>query len=303
MVYTLTLNTSLDYVVHVDKLSIGQINKSSRYDIYPGGKGINVSWVLKELGIESTALGFVAGHTGDCFEAMIREAGIDTNLIKLTDGMTRINIKTRSHEQESVTETDINCAGPIVGSAQLNQMKEVVSRIQKDDILVVSGSVPPSIGPEEYGEMIQIATQNGAMVVVDVTGAYLLEALKYKPFLVKPNEQELRDLFGNSDDESVVVLAKRMQDMGADNVLVSLGEAGALLCPDEGEIIRMEAPKGVAVNTVGAGDSMVAGFVAAVVQGEDMEKALKLGVCAGSATAFSEGLASYTSIQRLFTSV
>lgn len=303
MVYTITLNTSLDYVVHVDRLSVGQIHKSSQYSIYPGGKGINVSQILKEFGIDSTAVGFVAGHTGECFVALVEDIGITTKFIKLSKGITRINVKTRSHEYENVTETDINCAGPDVNSDELARLKAIVEGVDKNDIVVISGSVPTSVTSYEYGEIIRIASEKGATVIVDATGEYLSASLIHKPFLVKPNEQELREFFDADSNADIEMLAFKMKELGAKNVLVSLGATGALLCTNEGEIIRMEAPKGLTVNTVGAGDSMVAGFVAGLVQNKDMGTALKLGVCAGSATAFSEGLASYEDIERLIESV
>lgn len=301
MIYTLTLNTSLDYVAHVDELGIGKINRSSEYNIFPGGKGINVSQVLKNLGIESIALGFIAGYTGDALKAMVEDLGIASEFVRLSKGITRVNIKLRSENSEDkLQETDINFKGPEVSADELTQLKNVLQKISEGDMLVVSGSVPPSISPEAFGDMLKCVKENGVELVADVTGDYLKEALKCKPYIVKPNEEELKEFFCADKDENVEKLAQRMKDLGAGNVLVSLGEKGALLCKSDGEIIRMESAKGKAVNTVGAGDSMVAGFIAGhILYGDDIE-AMKMGVSAGSATAFSEGLATCEEIMCLF---
>lgn len=301
MIYTLTLNTSLDYVAHVDDLKIGQINKSSEYSIFPGGKGINVSQVLKNLGIESTALGFIAGYTGDALKAMTEDLGIATNFVRLSKGITRVNIKLRSENKENeIQETDINFKGPEVDANKLQELVGVLEKISAGDMLIVSGSVPPSVSPKDFGNLLKGVKEAGAVIIADVTGDYLKETLNCRPYLVKPNEDELKDFFDADSNENIEELARKMQGLGAENVLVSLGEKGALLCKEKGEIIRMESVKGKTVNTVGAGDSMVAGFVAGhIIYGDDIN-AMKLGISAGSATAFAEGLASNEEIMRLF---
>lgn len=304
MIYTLTLNASLDYVVHVDELVTGKIHKSSQYSIFPGGKGINVSQVLCNLGVESTILGFVAGHTGNCLEAMLKEMNLKTELTHLSGGITRVNVKTRSHNKAdgTVVETDINGAGPVVSKQELGQLNSVLSCVSQDDYVIVSGSVPPSISSQEFDEMLGTVADRGAKLVVDCTGEYLLTALKHKPFLVKPNEEELRELF-DDEEENVEKLGFRLVKMGACNVLISLGASGAVLCTEGEEVIRMNAPKGTVVNTVGAGDSMVAGFIAGYLQTGNKKTAVMKGICAGSATAFSEGLAVGSDIERLMASI
>lgn len=293
MIYTLTLNTSLDYVVHVDELRVGEIHKTENYSIFPGGKGINVSQVLYELGLDNTALGFVAGHTGTCLEAIMADKHIKTNFVHLSCGITRINMKVRSTDTDGDTkETDFNGIGPIVSDEELNRLKSILKSVSAEDTVIVSGSVPPSISISEYSELIGIICENKATLIVDAISEYLKEALTYHPFLIKPNKQELLDLFDEADrGEEMPVLMRRLQDMGARNVLVSLGGDGAVLLTEMGEVIRMEAPKGNVINTVGAGDSMVAGFVAGFRENGDYREAVKMGICAGSATAFAEGLA------------
>lgn len=304
MIYTLTLNASLDYVAHVDDLAIGQINKSSQYSIFPGGKGINVSQVLKNLGIESTALGFIAGYTGEALKAMLDDLGITSDFVRLSKGITRVNIKLRSEDSENaLQETDINCKGPEVDADKLSELEKKLQKISAGDILITSGSVPPSISPKAFGKLLGVAKENGALLVVDVTGEYLREALSCRPYIVKPNETELQEFFQADRNENVEGLVQKMHEMGAQNVLVSLGEKGALLCKGDGEIIRMESANGKAVNTVRAGDSMVAGFIAGHILYGDDNSAMKMGISAGSATAFSEGLATYQDIMRLFNEI
>lgn len=304
MIYTLTLNTSLDYVAHVDELAIGKINRSSEYNIFPGGKGINVSQVLKNLGIESIALGFIAGYTGEALKAMLDDLGITSDFVRLSKGITRVNIKLRSEDSENaLQETDINCKGPEVDADKLSELEKKLQKISAGDILITSGSVPPSISPKAFGKLLGVAKENGALLVVDVTGEYLREALSCRPYIVKPNETELQEFFQADRNENVEGLVQKMHEMGAQNVLVSLGEKGALLCKGDGEIIRMESANGKAVNTVGAGDSMVAGFIAGHILYGDDNSAMKMGISAGSATAFSEGLATYQDIMRLFNEI
>ena len=258
---------------------------------------------MREFDLESTALGFVAGHTGVCLEAMVKEMNISTEFVHLSEGITRVNVKARSFENaDSVTETDINCTGPDVKTSELNELKQKLANVTNEDMVVISGSVSPSIQPQDFAQIVAVAADKGAKVVVDTTGDYLRASLKSKPFLVKPNEEELYDFFGANNEVSIEELALKMQELGAENVLVSLGAEGAILCKKSGEIIKTKAPKGLVVNTVGAGDSMVAGFVAAISEDRELETALEWGICAGSATAFCEGLASREDIKRLLDS-
>lgn len=301
MIYTLTLNTSLDYVVHVDELRVGEIHKTENYSIFPGGKGINVSQVLHELGFDNTALGFIAGHTGGCLEAIMADKQLATDFVHLSCGITRINMKVRSKDSEGDTkETDFNGIGPIICPEEMDRLKEKLMGISSEDTVIVSGSVPPSISVEEYGQLIEIIAKKGATLVVDAIGDYLKEALKYRPFLIKPNRQELLDLFDEHEaKQDITVLAQKLREKGARNVLVSLGGDGALLVTEKGDVMKQEAPRGNVINTVGAGDSMVAGFVAGFMEREDFGYGLRLGVCAGSATAFAEGLATGTATRQL----
>lgn len=301
MIYTLTLNTSLDYVVHVDELRVGEIHKTENYSIFPGGKGINVSQVLHELGFDNTALGFIAGHTGGCLEAIMADKQLATDFVHLSCGITRINMKVRSKDSEGDTkETDFNGIGPIICPEEMDRLKEKLMGISSEDTVIVSGSVPPSISVEEYGQLIEIIAKKGATLVVDAIGDYLKEALKYRPFLIKPNRQELLDLFDEHEaKQDITVLVQKLREKGARNVLVSLGGDGALLVTEKGDVMKQEAPRGNVINTVGAGDSMVAGFVAGFMEREDFGYGLRLGVCAGSATAFAEGLATGTATRQL----
>ena len=301
MIYTLTLNTSLDYVVHVDELRVGEIHKTENYSIFPGGKGINVSQVLHELGFDNTALGFIAGHTGGCLEAIMADKQLATDFVHLSCGITRINMKVRSKDSEGDTkETDFNGIGPIICPEEMDRLKEKLMGISSEDTVIVSGSVPPSISVEEYGQLIEIIAKKGATLVVDAIGDYLKEALKYRPFLIKPNRQELLDLFDEHEaKQDITVLAQKLREKGARNVLVSLGGDGALLVTEKGDVMKQEAPRGNVINTVGAGDSMVAGFVAGFMEREDFGYGLRLGVCAGSATAFAGGLATGTATRQL----
>lgn len=300
MIYTLTLNTSLDYVIHIDELKTGEINKSSEYKIYPGGKGINVSLVLKELGLESTAMGFVAGHTGQWLESILASQGIHTEFVHLSEGITRINVKIRSKEEKTLqpVETDINFSGPIVTREELEEQKALLASVKTGDFVIISGSVPATVTVEDYRSIVQMLSEQGAYVVVDVAGEYLKAILECKPFLVKPNKEEIEELLNiRVDENNVEELARMLINMGAQNVLVSLGGDGGILCCSNGESIVMKAPKGRAVNTVGAGDSMVAGFVAGYLKKADYTYAMKLGIGAGSATAFKDGLASLNEIK------
>lgn len=309
MFYTLTFNTSLDYVVHVDGLRVGDINKTCVYSLFPGGKGINVSQVLSELGYDNVAMGFVAGHTGDCLEGLMHDMNLKTDFVHIDEGFTRINMKIRSKDDEGKTvETDVNGTGPNVSEQEIRKLAEKLKCVRKGDTVIISGSVMSSIDAATYGGIIKDIAATGAKIAVDAIEGYLQAALESRPFLIKPNSRELEDFFSGYDgkevridtDEDIVSYAKRLQDMGAQNVLVSLGEAGALLLSDDGRAWKMPAPQIEVVNTVGAGDSMVAGFMAGFEEKGDHGYALRLSVSAGSATTMSEGLAKKQTIEKLF---
>lgn len=288
MIYTVTLNPAIDYVVQLPgPLTPGSINRSLREDYQYGGKGINVSQVLKALGHESILLGFVAGQTGAWLEAGVTELGLKSRFLH-TGGMTRINVKLRGTE-----ETEINGSGPRITEADLEALLAQLRELDTGDILVLSGSVPGHLPGDTCPRLLEAVRPRGIRIVADTSGPALASILPYRPFLVKPNRAELEALFGiclTSDDE-ILSCARQMQQMGAQNVLVSLGGDGALLLDKTGGVHRIHSPAGTVVNSVGAGDSMVAGFLAGWLDTGDYGYALKLGAAAGSATAFSLGLA------------
>ena len=308
MIYTITFNPSLDYVVSVDEFEVGKINRTVTEAVFPGGKGINVSYVLKELGVESTALGFVAGFTGAHLKEELNKGGIASDFIHVTNGLTRINMKLRTTnliEPETDTylhrETEINGQGPIISEDELAQLVNKISALSETDILVISGSVPQGVPQNIYADIVKLCSEKNIPVVVDAASALLWNVLEYGPFLIKPNKDELEDIFYRdifSKDE-VIFYGKELQNRGAKNVLVSMGAEGAVLVTEDGSVYEMDAPQGEVINSVGAGDSMVAGFLAGYLESNDYEKALKLGICAGSATAFSEGLAHKEDIDKL----
>jgi 1-phosphofructokinase len=297
MIYTITLNPALDYVVRLPgTLKEGSVNRAEAAEVQFGGKGINVSLVLKELGISSTALGFTAGHTGAWLEQGLRQRGLCTEFIRLPEGETRINVKLKAGK-----ETDVNAPGPAISPEAMEQLLARIGRLAKGDLLVLAGSVPAGLAPDIYEKLLAQAERCGAHGVVDAEGALLEQALPHRPFLIKPNRDELSGLFGYpiETDAEIEACAAALQQNGARNVLVSLGGDGALLCDETGRTYRRAAPKGRAVNTVGAGDSMVAGFLAGWMQTHSYEKALLWGTAAGATTAFSLGLADGGSIRKL----
>lgn len=296
MIYTITFNPSLDYVISVEEFFSGKMNRTTSENIYPGGKGINVSMVLSELGVENTALGFIAGFTGEELKKSLQDKGIITDFIQIQNGSTRINVKLRSDE-----ETEINGQGPFVSETDLEKLFDKISALSEEDILIVSGSVSKGVPQNVYADIVKLCNEKNIRVVIDASSALLWNALEYKPFLIKPNHHELGDIFNRdiqSHDE-IVFYAKELQNRGAKNVLVSIGGAGAVLVAEDGQVYEMKAPQGQVLNSVGAGDSMVAGFVAEYLSSNEYEKALKLGIAAGSATAFSEGLATKVDIEAL----
>lgn len=289
MVFTITLNPSIDYIVEVDELRRGVMNRATSSRVYPGGKGINVSAVLGSLGVPNRMLGFIAGFTGDELVRSLTRAGLDSDFIKLKSGLTRINMKVC----ESMT-TEINSPGPNINKDDFKLLENKLNDVHEGDVLVLSGSIPKGLPSFTYRSLLELVKDRDVLTVVDTSGEQLLSTLESHPFLIKPNRTELEELFSTklmreSDAEKY---ARNLQDMGARNVLVSLDCEGALLLLEDGTVLHREAPSGEAVNPVGAGDSMVAGFIAGYLESGDFEEALKMGLAAGSAAAFSNGLPS-----------
>ena len=288
MIYTVTFNPALDYIVNMDNLKLGETNRSTSEMILSGGKGINVSIVLKNLGFNNVALGFVAGFTGEEIENGTKKLGITTDFIHLKEGLSRINVKLKASE-----ETEVNCTGPIISEDELNALYGKLENLKKDDILVLAGSVPNTLPQDIYEKIMEMLQDKGIKIVVDATKDLLLNVLKYKPFLIKPNNHELSEIFGVEikTEQKIIDYAKKLQDKGARNVLVSRAGDGAILIAENGDIYKSPAPKGKVVNSVGAGDSMVAGFIAGYLKNNNYEEAFKTGVASGSASAFSKYLA------------
>ena len=295
MIYTVTFNPAIDYIVHTGTMQVGQVNRSQGEELYFGGKGINVSFVLHELGLPSKALGFVAGFTGAAIEAGIQEQGIATDFVHLDSGFSRINVKIKSGE-----ETELNGQGPNISEAAVAELFEKLNQLQDGDILILAGSIPNTMPADSYEKILAHLSDKKIKVVVDATKDLLLKVLPYHPFLIKPNNHELGELFGVTlhSIEEIATYAKKLQEMGAQNVLISMAGDGALLIDETGKQHVCGVCKGTVKNSVGAGDSMVAGFVAGSMHG-DYEAALKLGTAAGGAPAFSEGLAQRAEIERL----
>lgn len=296
MIYTITMNPSLDYFVTVEHLELGRTNRAASEHILTGGKGLNVSSMLKNLGIDSTALGFAAGFVGEEIIQRIEKQGIHNGLIWLEKGNSRINIKIKNLEG-----TEINGIGPHIPKKELDKLLECVQKMEQGDFLVLSGSIPAGVPNDIYAKIMCLASGKGVEVIVDATGRLLREALPYHPFLIKPNHHELGDLFGVEIKERSEILpyARKLQEEGARNVLVSMASKGALLLSEDGQVFEMDAPKGLLKNSVGAGDSMVAGFLAGWLERQDYEFAFKMGVCTGSASAFSEELATRQEVEDL----
>ncbi len=298
MIYTVTFNPSLDYIVEVKNMTLGATNRTSFEQMLPGGKGLNVSFVLKNLGFETTALGFLAGFVGEEIEKRVVGTGVTCEFIKLTEGCSRINMKVRN-----VDGTEVNGMGPEIPEEKVQQMLERLDALKKEDILVLAGSIPSSMPATIYSDILErLAGENAPMVVVDATKDLLLNVLPYHPFLIKPNHHELGELFGVTitTREEAVPYAKKLQEQGARNVLVSMGGLGAVLVDEAGGVFLSEAPEGVVVYSVGAGDSMVAGFLAGWLEKQNYEYALHLGLAAGSASAFSEKLATSEEVAMVY---
>lgn len=296
MIYTVTFNPSLDYIVSVNGFQQGCVNRTESENIYAGGKGINVSIVLKNLGLESIATGFTAGFTGKQVKRLVQEMGIQQNFIEVKNGCSRINVKIRSG-----VESEINGKGPVVTQQEVNRLYRQFAALKEGDVLVLAGSVPEGLSDSVYMDIMKIVQDHQVKVVVDAAGKLLLNVLAHRPFLIKPNRDELGELFGRTfhSREEVIPYAKQLRGMGACNVLVSLEGEGAVLVTEKDRLLMSEAPKGTVINSVGAGDSMVAGFLAGYMKHQDYAEALKMGICAGSASAFSETLALRQEVERL----
>lgn len=295
MFYTVTFNPAIDYVVHTDEMQLGSVNRSGHEEIYFGGKGINVSIVLRELGITSKALGFTAGFTGRAIEEGVQKKGVETDFVHLEKGFSRINVKIKSAE-----ETELNGQGPDISEKEVSMLFEKLENLKDGDTLVLAGSIPNTLPSDIYEKILERFSGKNIRVVVDATKDLLMNVLKYKPFLIKPNNHELGEMFGVTlkNEEEIIMYAEKLREMGAVNVLVSMAGDGAILVDEYGKVHKCGTCKGKVKNSVGAGDSMVAGFIAGLEKG-DYEYALKLGTASGGATAFSEGLAQKEDVYKL----
>ena len=298
MIYTVTFNPAIDYIVRMnDKLLPGMTNRSDSEDCYFGGKGINVSTILKNLGLESTALGFTAGFTGKAIEESVIGKGIIADFIHLDEGISRINVKIKGE-----AETEINAQGPKIPEDARNKLFDKVAALKDGDMIILAGSIPNSLPNDVYEKLIALVADKKVDVVVDATKDLLKNVLKYHPFLIKPNNHELGEMFGTvlKTDDEIEAHAKKLQELGARNVLISMAGDGAMLITETGEKFSIGVPKGKVKNSVGAGDSMVAGFIAGYFKNKSYEEALKMGTAAGSATAFSDDLATGEAILELY---
>lgn len=297
MVYTLTLNPSLDHIIRIKDLEIGETNRSDEEEFYPGGKGINVSRILNELDVSNISVGYIAGFTGREIERLVHLNKVKTDFIHLDEGINRINVKIKSR-----LETEINSNGPIIDEKSKKLLLEKLNILKDGDFLVLAGSIPPCLKNSFYSEIMEMLIGKNINIVVDATGESLLNTLKYKPLLIKPNKRELEEItnleFKEIDD--IRKNAFKLKSLGARNIIVSLGKDGAILIEENGDVIYKEAPKGQVKNTVGSGDSMVGGFIAALVKGYDTKKAFDLAIACGSATAFCDDLAKKEDINKLF---
>ncbi len=302
MIYTVTFNPSIDYIINIDNLNLGETNRSTAETYYVGGKGINVSSVLATLGVDSVALGFAAGFTGEEIIKGVKKMGINSDFITLKNGTSRINVKIKS-----ANETEINCQGPHITNDDLNKLFDKLNKIKNGDILVLAGSIPKSLPCDIYEKILENLKDKNVKFIVDATGDLLLNVLKYKPFLVKPNNFELGEIFGtnisNDNLEEIIKHAKILQEKGAENVLVSLAEKGSVLLDNQGKIHKFGVANVEVVNSVGAGDSMLAGFIAGYLQKGDYDFALKLGTACGGATTSLSGLASKDRILQLLSEI
>ncbi len=300
MIYTVTFNPSLDYIVSVENFQLGLTNRTSSELMLPGGKGVNVSTVLMNLGIENTALGFAAGFVGDEIVRQMEEMGVQNGFIRIEEGVSRINLKLKS-----IDGTEINGQGPVISPEHVEELMKQLDRLGEGDVLFLSGSIPSSMPDDAYQKIMERLDGRGVQIVVDATKDLLLNVLEYHPFLIKPNNHELGELFGVElkTREEVIPYAKKLQEKGAVNVLVSMAGEGAVLIDANEDVYMAPTPKGTLVNGVGAGDSMVAGFMAGWLEKQDYEHAFCMGVSAGSASAFSEHLATKAEIEAVYQQV
>ena len=297
MIYTVTFNPAIDYVVYVSELKVGKTNRSQHEDVFLGGKGINVSTMLNNLGVENKALGFVAGETGELVEQGLKERGMDTDFIRLPEGDTRINVKVRGK-----LETEVNGSGPHIPDVYIQQLMEKLDQVNDDDVIVLSGSVPRSVSKDVYANIMEQMKGRPVKIVVDAAGDLMKNVLPHRPFLIKPNRAELEGLAGKvlGRTREIMRSAKDLQAQGARNVLVSLGGDGALLLDETGKFHRIGVPKGELKTSVGSGDSMVAGFLAGYQKTGDYVTALRTGAACGSASAFSTALATREEVESLY---
>ena len=300
MICTVTFNPSLDYIVSVENFKLGLTNRTSSELMLPGGKGINVSTVLMNLGIENTALGFMAGFVGDEIVRKLEEMGVKSDFIRIPEGVSRINLKLKS-----IDGTEINGMGPEISAEKVQELMEKLDTLKEGDVLFLAGSIPSSMPDDMYEKIMARLDGRGVMIVVDATRDLLVNVLKYHPFLVKPNNHELGEIFGVElkTRQDVIPYGKKLQEKGARNVLISMAGEGAVLVAEDGQVFEKPAPKGILVNGVGAGDSMVAGFMAGWMEKQDYEYAFHMGISAGSASAFSENLATREEIQAVYKQV
>lgn len=300
MIYTVTFNPSLDYIVSVEDFQLGMTNRTDSELLLPGGKGINVSTVLKNLGIENTALGFIAGFTGDEIRRKVEEIGVKADFIQIREGVSRINLKLKS-----IDGTEINGQGPDIGKEKVEELLSRLDGLREGDVLVLAGSIPASMPDDIYKNIMKRLTGKGIMIAVDATRDLLVNVLEYHPFLIKPNNHELGEIFNTEirTREEVIPYARKLQEMGACNVLVSMAGEGAVLAASDGSCHMAPAPKGDLVNAVGAGDSMVAGFLAGWMEKKDYVHAFHMGIAAGSASAFSEYLAKREEIEAVYQTI
>jgi 1-phosphofructokinase len=300
MIYTITFNPAIDYIVSVADYRGGAVNRSSSEKLLAGGKGINVSTVLMNLGHENTALGFLAGFTGDEIRRILDEMGVKTDFIELKDGYTRINVKLKCAE-----ETEINGQGPAITNDALNELMNKLDALQDGDFLVLAGSIPSTLPDTVYCDIMARLSDKKLNIVVDATGELLVNVLKYHPFLIKPNNHELGEIFGKvlKSDEEIIECAKALQEKGARNILVSMAGDGGIFIGENGEIIKSLPPQGKVVNSTGAGDSMVAGFIAGYLETGDYKTAFLMGLSAGSASAFSENLATGEEVRTIYNTI
>lgn len=297
MIYTVTFNPSLDYILDLSELNMNHVNRTSAERILPGGKGINVSIVLHNLGVDNKAICFTSGFTGDALKTLLQQRDMNADFINISQGLTRINVKLRSGG-----ETEINGQGPEIKSEDIAELYEKLGYLDEEDYLVLAGSLPDTMSKSTYMDIMQMLQYNNSKIIVDATGELLLNVLPYKPFLIKPNNNELGNLFGVEVNtrEDAVKYAKKLIEKGARNVLVSMSASGAVMVTEDGGVYEADAPQGEVKNSVGAGDAMLAGFLAGYIKYEDFDKAFKLGICAGSASAFSEEMATRDEVMKLY---